>query len=69
MTTTAQGHVLSLKTMRGESVSITRRGQCKPVSQKLYYCVVGKHEEGGNRGERGVFLVITTGLEQVLSCH
>ena len=36
MTTTAQGHVLSLKTMRGESVSITQRGQCKQMNQMLY---------------------------------
>ena len=47
MTTTAQGHVLSLKTMRGESVSITRRGQCKPVSQILYCRVVIGEENGG----------------------
>ena len=32
----SQGHVLSLKTMRGESVYITQRGQCKPVCQMLY---------------------------------
>ena len=32
----SQGHVLSLKTMRDESVSITQRGQCKPMSQMLY---------------------------------
>lgn len=32
----SEGHVLSLKTMRGESVSITQRGQCKPMCQMLY---------------------------------